>query len=430
MARATPTIADVMIAPPATRFGALAVTHAAMVAGQASMVVALADSFFFDVDLDGARTRLLGFLLVSFAPFLVVAPLIGRLIDRVRGGRRLMVRLTGLGRLIVQIVMIGFTDDVALFPLVFCALVLHKTYEVSKQALVPAVVGSDSELVEANSKLGRIAGVTGAVAVMPAGVLQFLIGPSGSLAYGTVFFAAAAWFARGLPRDIAAGGDGPDAADAEGGSADIGVAWVAMCVLRASQGFVLFQIALWFRGEGAPASWFAAVVGVGSLASFMGNAIGPVIRGRGGLDEERMLAVAIGLASVIAVVAVLIDGYAAGVVVAAAVNLCAAVARLAFESIVQRDGSTTNRGHAFARFETRFQFGWVVGATIAVLIPMPGSVGFAYLGVIGVVATVGYVRGARPLGRAGSLAADTRQPQTGSIDFTRGRTGFGEAQQR
>ena len=107
---------------------------------------------------------------------------------------------------------------------------------------------------------------------------------------------------------------------------------MAMCVLRASQGFVLFQIALWFRGEGAPASWFAAAVGVGSLASFMGNAIGPVIRGRGGLDEERMLAVAIGLASVIAVVAVLIDGYAAGVVVAAAVNLCAAVARLAFES--------------------------------------------------------------------------------------------------
>ena len=43
------------------------------------MVVALADSFFFDVDLDGTRTRLLGFLLVSFTPFLIVAPMIGPL---------------------------------------------------------------------------------------------------------------------------------------------------------------------------------------------------------------------------------------------------------------------------------------------------------------------------------------------------------------
>ena len=56
------------------------------------MVVALADSFFFDVDPSGARSKVLGFLLVSFAPFLVLAPFIGPAIDRVRGGRRFIVQ--------------------------------------------------------------------------------------------------------------------------------------------------------------------------------------------------------------------------------------------------------------------------------------------------------------------------------------------------
>ncbi|MGB0800798.1 MAG: hypothetical protein ACPGSH_03440, partial [Ilumatobacteraceae bacterium] len=159
-----------------SRFRHLARTHAAMMAGEAAMVVALADSFFFDVDLDGTRTRLLGFLLVSFTPFLIVAPMIGPMIDRVRGGRRFVVRVTALARLVIQVTMIWFTDDLLLFPLVFIALVLQKTYAVSKSAIVPSVVRNEAELVEANSKLGLIAGLVGAVAVVPAAALQFLIG--------------------------------------------------------------------------------------------------------------------------------------------------------------------------------------------------------------------------------------------------------------
>ena len=62
------------------------------------------------------------------------------------------------------------STDLALFPLVFAALVLQKTYLVSKQALVPSVVRTEADLVEANSKLGVIAGLTGFVArgVIPA----------------------------------------------------------------------------------------------------------------------------------------------------------------------------------------------------------------------------------------------------------------------
>ncbi len=63
--------------PPESKFTRLAITHALMMGGDAAMVVALADSFFFNVDLDAARTQVLLFLAISFAPFLFVAPLIG-----------------------------------------------------------------------------------------------------------------------------------------------------------------------------------------------------------------------------------------------------------------------------------------------------------------------------------------------------------------
>ena len=128
-----------MMAVPArrqhSRFQSLAITHAVMTAGEASMVLALADSFFFDVDLDAA-TRLLAFLLVGFAPFLMVNAKLGPMIDRLRGGRRAMVVGLAISRVGVQIGMIFTADGIALFPFVFAALVLQKTYAVTKQAIV------------------------------------------------------------------------------------------------------------------------------------------------------------------------------------------------------------------------------------------------------------------------------------------------------
>ena len=80
------------------------------------MVVALADSFFFDVDPSGARSKVLAFLLVSFAPFLLVAPFIGPAIDRVRGGRRFVVQAVAAARIVVQLLMIRFADDTRAVP--------------------------------------------------------------------------------------------------------------------------------------------------------------------------------------------------------------------------------------------------------------------------------------------------------------------------
>ena len=69
-----------------------------------------------------------------------------------------------------------------------------------------------------------------------------------------------------------------------------------------------------------------------------------------------------------------------GIVAAAALAMCVGIAassgKLAFDSVVQRDAPDANRGRSFARFETRFQLTWVVGAFLPVVISIPMEVGF------------------------------------------------------
>ena len=348
-----------------------------MTAGEASMVLALADSFFFDVDLDAARSRLLAFLLVGFAPFLMVNAKLGPMIDRLRGGRRAMVVGIAISRVGVQIGMIFTADGIALFPFVFAALVLQKTYAVTKQAIVPSVVRNASDLVEANSKLGRIATLTGAFAVVPAAGIQQLLGTGATLFYGAVFFVAAAVLATRLPQAHANRSASEPLAERGVKSSDVHVGWIAMTVLRFAQGFTLFQ------------------VGLGALAPFVGNTVGPWLRQK--TEVEKMLAAAIALPAIAAGGAVFVGGYMVGVVLSVVVNFSGSIGRLAFESIVQRDVAERSRAATFAWFETRFQFGWVAGAAVPILVEMSGTVGIAYLAAVLVAALVSYVAGARPL---------------------------------
>ena len=364
-----------------------------MMGGEAAMVVALADSFFFDVDPNGARSKVLCFLLVSFLPFLLVAPMIGPLIDRVRGGRRLIVQVVAAARIVLQLLMIQFIDDIALFPLVFVALVLQKTYLVSKSALVPAVVRSETELVEANSKLGLIAGVAGSAAVLPAVALQIGVGTSATLLYGAAVFGVALFESLQLPRELVIRPDEPSAASVEATTTSLQLAWVAMLILRGTAGFMLFHLAFLFRGEPDERVLLGVAVALSSLGTLIGNASAPRMRRR--IHEERMISLALGLPAVAGLVGAVLGGPRAGIALAAIVGFSAAICRLSFESIVQRDGPATNRGQAFARFETRFQLAWVVAALLPVLLEIPGSVGYLLVGAVCAAAVVNYVAGIR-----------------------------------
>jgi hypothetical protein len=146
-------------------------------------------------------------------------------------------------------------------------------------------------------------------------------------------------------------------------------------------------------------------VGLSSLGTMAGNAIGP--RLRTSLHEDNMIVVALVLPTLAGVVGAVVGGELAGVALAVVVNFSAALGRLAFESIVQREAPGANHGQAFARFETRFQFGWVIAATVPVVIEIPGALGYLLVGLMTAVALVNYSAGAR--GRVSRRAAISRR---------------------
>jgi Major Facilitator Superfamily len=387
--------------PVITPFTRLARTHALMAAGDAVIALALAGSLFFDISPDAARTKVALYLLFTMLPFTVVAPLVGPALDRIAGGRRVIVVSCAAGKVVASVFMVTHLDGLALFPLAFLTLVLSKAYAVSKSALVPSLVRSENELVEANSKLGLIAGIVGFLAIIPALIFQ-LISPSVTVAFSAVIFAVATYAAWQIPRRIVVAAQKPQPVEeAELRSSGIVLAASAMALLRAIVGFLTFQIAFWFRNEGAPTLWFGVVLVFSAVGTLAGNAIGPVVRRQ--FREERMLSVALGLTAIAGIVTALLAGRSIAALLSAVVGFSAALARLAFDSIVQRDAPDANRGRAFARFETRFQLGWVIAAFLPVVIPIPGWAGFAIVGVAAAFGMVSYIGGARYLRQRGEL---------------------------
>ncbi|MEO5724899.1 MAG: MFS transporter, partial [Ilumatobacteraceae bacterium] len=241
-----------------------------MAAGDAALAAVLVGSVFISSP-DAARGNVLLFQLISVAPFAVVAPLIGPTLDRVPGGRRFAVQVTAIARAVLYLIMIAHVNDVLLFPLVFGVMVLQKTYSVSKSALVPLVVRDEDELVEANSKLGLISGVLGAIAVGPlTGLGHLAIGLA--LVPGAMLFVAAAFTARRLPREAVAAAPVEAAEREELRSFGILLGAGAFALIRASVGFLTFHLLFWMRGDYGLV-WLGLAVAAGAAGSMIGNVL-------------------------------------------------------------------------------------------------------------------------------------------------------------
>ena len=372
-------------------FSRLAVTHALSVAGDTMVTVALAGTLFFDISPTAARGRVTLSLILTMAPFAVVAPLLGPAIDRVRGGRRLMVVVAAAGRAITCLAMAAVVDRLLLFPAAFSALVLSKTHAVAKSSLVPPAVRSEELLVEANSKLALTAGVVGFVAAGPSvGILQ-LGGAEWVLRVAAVVFGATAVAALRLSASGREEAAGRATAIEELHDVGIRMAAVAMAVLRAAVGFLTFLVAFGFRRDGAPSWWFGVVIAASAVGSLAGAALAPRLRERTG--EEPILAASLGVVATAGLAATRFDGRVTTTVVAAIVGLAASAGKLAFDALVQRDAPDAVQGRSFARFETAFQLVWVLGALVPVVLSIPTRGGYAVLGIGGAMATAAYLTG-------------------------------------
>lgn len=373
------------------------------------MAIALADSLFLSISPDAARSRVVLFLAVSMAPFVVVAPLIGPLIDRMRGGQRMVATVVSVLRAAVLVAMAFTLDSLTLFPVAFAALILGKTYAISKSALVPVTVSDPAQLVEANSRLGVIAGVAGFAAVPVAASLQ-LIDSRAALFLGAFLFLGAASNARRLPRTVIAATPAGRLEREELHSPAVVSAAVAMRTLRGAVGFMFFHLAFWLRSEIAGTAWFGLAVATASVATMGANLAAPHVKKVA--RHETMLLSALLAVAVAGVATAWWNRVVAGVVLAAVVNAAAAIGRLAFEATVQEGAPDANRGRAFARFETHNQLSWVIGGLVPVALSPPGWVGFAMVAVIGATGAVVYRRGAVTAPRVGRARDRERRPRS------------------
>jgi Major Facilitator Superfamily len=375
-------------------FTRLARTHTASAAGDAAVAIALAGSLFFDIGPGEARSKIALYLVFTMAPFAVVAPLMGPLLDRLQGGRRWMVTVGAFLRALLCASMIRHLQSNWLFPQAFLVLVLSKTYAISKSALVPRVVRGDDELVEANAKLGLLSGIGGLAVAIPAlGLRAIFHTGKPVLALASMMFLLAAVYGLKLPREAVAEHRIEPEEKAMLRSIGIALAASAMAVVRATVGFLSFHMAFWLREKGTPVWWFGVVVAASSIGAFAGNALAPKLRER--LQEETMLAGCLGGIALLGLLVALDGSKAGAAVLSAAVGVAASVGRLAFDAIVQQDAPEANRGRAFARFETRFQVAWVAAAFVPVVIHLPARVGLLCVGLLAVAGLVSFLLGTR-----------------------------------
>ena len=342
---------------------------------------------FLSVSPDAARGRVLAFLAFSLAPFLILARFIGPFLDRMPGGRRLTIVVLSFARAALMIAIMRWIDSLSLFALMFGALVLAKVYSVSRSAMMPTVVNADG-LMAANGQIGRLTGIIGIVAGGPAALLQ-MISSRVSLGFAVVCFVLAGILALALPRGLA-GARNPES-DLERNELHAPAiirAAMAMAALRVANGFLFFHLAFWLRTEKAGTAWFALALAVGSSSTLSANSIAGVVRRR--VREHVVLEASLVIVAIVGLASAYFGSITAGIVLTGVIYGVGALGKLAFDSVLQSRAPDANRSRAFARYETRNQLAQVAGGFVAVGLTPSGPVGFAMIGVIGLVAAVYY----------------------------------------
>jgi Major Facilitator Superfamily len=423
---------------PTSPFGRLGLTHAACAAGDTFVTIALAKTLFF-VSPDQARSSVILYLALTLAPFAVVSPFIGPLIDRFAANRGIVITISAVLRGVLCLLLSGDYAGPGLFPEAFALLVVSKGYAIARSSLVPAVVPDPDELVLANSRLSLIAGLSGFAAAIPGGLLS-LISPRWVLSVGALVFFTAAYFGSRLrvPVAVLLDPDGPlstsrsatkgtkshKATTRSGiptfGSAmrtqraeraerldvlendrrralELRLATVAMSVQRLLVGLVTFLAAFSLKRENAATLWLGVMGGAGVLGGLLGSLVAPRL-GKRVNEITTLLWSMIAVCAASGVAAMMASRLSAAVAVFI-VGLSAGVSRLAFDALVQRDGVEELRGASFAKLETRFQLTWVLGALFPVVAEASRRVGFGVMTAVSGLALAVLVGGEASLKR-------------------------------
>jgi MFS family permease len=405
--------------------GRLSLVQCAMLGGDTLVTISLAGSLFFSISPDAADHKVLLYLLFTLAPFAIVSPLLGPLIDRSRGARRAMVVSSAVGRAVLCPLMAMHIHSLLLFPLAFLVLVCSKLYLVTKGALVPEMAaltapdesGEQAGYAPINARLTLLGTLAGFAVSVPGVILYKLGGSQAVLIFATIVFVGAAVAGARLPvpsgrraerlwtdtetRVREFGQPGEALAREQDlqrlqpiANPEVMLGLTAMCIVRGLTGFMIFMLAFGLRRMHGVGLWWYGLVLAGSGA---GAIVGLVLVGRlrKRLSEQQLLLSSLWLIAATAAGCAVWGTLFAQVVLAFMVGLCGAVAQPSFDSMTQRFIPLSAQGRAFARFGMRQQLVWVVGSLIPVVVAFTLPQGDATMAVLAGLGGLSYVTGRR-----------------------------------
>lgn len=370
-------------------FRDLAVAHVASTFGDTLVAISLAGTLFFSVPSAQARGNVALYLLLTVAPFAVIGPVLGRMLDRNPSATRAALIASALLRVVAAVWAIWLLDGLLLFPIAFALLVLSRVHGIARNALLPVALDDGTHLVAANSRLAMIS-VVGGVAAAPVGfAVTWVFDPWAGLVVAAFAFAVAALSGRLLPRlDDAA----PPASRGRHRvhlPRPVRLAQVATAVVRMLNGFLVLLLAFAFKAAGSGILDFGAVLGAAGAGFGVAALTSPRLARR--LREEPMVVAGLAVEAAAAFIAGQWFGLPAAAALAAAAGFAWGTAKLAFDGLLQDTVPAAGRGAAFTRSETLFQLAWVAGAVIPTGIPLPTALGLVLAGLVALAAQVVYV---------------------------------------
>ncbi|MEV6407330.1 MULTISPECIES: MFS transporter [Streptomyces] len=395
--------------------GKLIELHAVNGAGDVMITIALASTVFFSVPTDEARGRVALYLAITMAPFTLLAPVIGPLLDKLPHGRRAAMAGAMAARALLALVLSGavVTGSIELYPAALGVLVASKAYGVVRSAVVPRLLPPRFSLVKANSRV-TLGGLLATGLAAPLGGALQVLGPRYPLYGAFVIFVAGTFLSFTLPAKVDSS-KGEDrallAADAQHlhgphirpvkrpGLRTVGSAVIhalgANASLRWLSGFLTFFLAFLLREHPMTGQSAAVSLGIVAVSAGVGNALGTSVGAalRSRAPELIIVTVVAVVLGAVITTAVFFGAFLVACLTAVA-GFSQALSKLSLDALIQRDVPELVRTSAFARSETMLQVSWVFGGAVGIVMPLSGTLG---LSVAAVVIATGWATTARGL---------------------------------
>ncbi|WP_428498631.1 MFS transporter [Pseudonocardia sp.] len=364
----------------ADRSGLTALTYATMMtyAVDAAVTVALANTLFFAAATAESKTNVALYLAITVAPFAVVAPVIGPLLDRLQRGRRAALAVSFAGRAILAVVMALNYENWLLYPAALGTLVLSKSYMVLKAAVTPRVLPETIGLTTTNSRLTTFGLVAGGVFGAVAAGVAWAFGSPGALFYTAGLAVVGVWLCVRIPRWVeVTAGEVPAALRSthRGRRRPMGRGVLTSLwgngSIRILTGFLALFVAFVVKAQTeADPSRQLFLIGIVGAAAGAGGFIGNFAGSRASFGRaDAVVLGCIGAVVCSTVVAAVIPGIWTAAIVGLVGSAASALAKVSLDAVIQRDLPEESRASAFGRSETVLQLAWVFGGAFGVLLP-------------------------------------------------------------